>query len=146
MNSDRNTAHDTINCVNRRCLLAFVAVLTACSGDPPKRNVLPETIAGEWTRKEHATPPPASAPEKLTRFGVQGVETARYENAAGGVIRVEVYDVRSDAAALELEQTWRHEADTVVFHRSRYFVVMRFENAGREALNAFVRELEKLLQ
>jgi hypothetical protein len=122
-----------------------VAALAACSGNPPRKNVLPEQIANEWNRKEHATPDPVTAPEKLARFGVQTIETGRYESANGGVVRVEVYDVRSDAAALELEQTWRPEADTVVFHRSRYFVIMRFQNAGREALNAFVRELEKIL-
>ena len=146
MNSDRNIRHDTIEDVNRRWLLALVAALTACSGDPPRRDVLPEKLAGDWTRKEHATPAANTAPERLARFGVQNIETGRYDNAAGGVIHVEVYDVRSDAAALELEQTWRPEAETVVFHRSRYFVVMRFQNAAREALNGFVRELEKILQ
>jgi hypothetical protein len=49
----------------------------------------------------------------------------------------------SPAAAFEAEQQWRPQADTVAFHRDGYFFVIRWENADRTAVSAFVRDMEQ---
>lgn len=60
-----------------------------------------------------------------------------------GRLEAEVYELGSDAAALEMEQTWRPAADTVVFHQSGYFAVIRWQNASRQDVSAFVLYMEK---
>jgi hypothetical protein len=47
--------------------------------------------------------------------------------------------------ALELVQRWRPSADTLFFYRGRYFVVLKWQDADRKALNAFAAELENRL-
>ena len=51
----------------------------------------------------------------------------------------------SPAVALDLVQRWRPSADTVFFYRGRYFVVLKWQDADRTALQAFAAELEKRL-
>jgi hypothetical protein len=46
---------------------------------------------------------------------------------------------------LDLAQRWRPSADTVFFQQGRYFVVVKWQQADRKALQEFVRELEKRL-
>ena len=46
---------------------------------------------------------------------------------------------------MDLAQRWRPSADTVFFYRGRYFVVVKWQQADRKALQEFVRELEKRL-
>jgi hypothetical protein len=59
---------------------------------------------------------------------------------------VTVYEMPSSAAALEAEQIWKPVADTVAFHRSTRFLTVRWENVQRDAVTAFVREMEKLAE
>jgi hypothetical protein len=70
-------------------------------------------------------------------------QVAEYEGL--GRLEAEVYELSSDAAALEMEQTWRPAADTVVFHQSGYFAVIRWQNASRQDVSAFVLDMEKRL-
>jgi hypothetical protein len=43
---------------------------------------------------------------------------------------------------LELSQRWRPSADTVFFSRGRFFVVVKWQAAQRQALESFIRELQ----
>ena len=80
-------------------------------------------------------------PEQIRRLGIRRAGTAVYEGA--GTLNVETYELTSDAGALEAEQTWKPVADTVAFHKNGYFTVVHWENADKQAVATFVRELEK---
>lgn len=84
---------------------------------------------------------PADAPQEARRLGLKRARTARYEGL--GEVDAQVYELGSDAAALEMEQTWRPAAETVVFHGAGYFAVIHWRNAGRNDIGAFVRAIEK---
>jgi hypothetical protein len=62
-----------------------------------------------------------------------------------GRLEAEVYELTSDAAALEMEQTWKPAADTVAFHQAAYFAVIRWQDADRASVSSFVREMETRL-
>ena len=57
-----------------------------------------------------------------------------------------MYELSSPGVGLDLVQRWRPSADTVFFYRGRYFVVVKWQQADRKALQEFVRELEKRLR
>mgnify|MGYP001619534892 CR=1 FL=1 len=82
-------------------------------------------------------------PEAMRRFGAIRIHSATYQGQ--GKIEATVYELRTDAGGLELEQTWKPAADTVVFHHGRYFAVVHWEGADRASVTAFVRELRKLV-
>jgi hypothetical protein len=96
-----------------------------------------------WKRSALAQKAAADLPAEVRRFGVRRADTATYQGP--GRLDVDLYELNSEAAGLELEQTWRPAANTVVFHRDRWFAVVRWESAEREAVTAFVRALEKQL-
>jgi hypothetical protein len=54
-----------------------------------------------------------------------------------------LYELSSPGVGLDLAQRWRPSADTVFFYRDQYFVVVKWQQADRGALQEFVRELEK---
>jgi hypothetical protein len=74
-------------------------------------------------------------------LGLKRAQVAEYEGP--GRLEAEVYELTSDAAALEMEQTWRPIVDTVVFHQSGYFTLIRWQNASRGDVSAFVLDMEK---
>ena len=74
---------------------------------------------------------------------MQRVETASYEGA--GKLEARVYELASAGVGLDLAQRWRPSADTVFFNRGRYFVVVKWEQAERKALQEFVKETERRL-
>lgn len=98
---------------------------------------------GDWKLSQMKDIAPTAAPETIRRLGLKRAQAAVYDGA--GQITVEVYELTSDAGALEVEQTWKPSADTVAFHRESYFAVVRWTGADRGAVTAFVRELEKQL-
>jgi hypothetical protein len=74
---------------------------------------------------------------------INHLQTAAYEGP--GRLQARVYELESPAVALDLVQRWRPSADTVFFYRDQYFVVIKWQDADRRALQAFVRELEARL-
>jgi hypothetical protein len=129
--------------IRRRRWLLLTLAAAACrqAGMPP--NLLPETVADVWHRTSLDNPAVSDAPDPVPRSAVNHFQTASYEGP--GKVRVRVYDLESPAVALELVQRWRPSADTVFFQRGRYFVVLKWEDADRKALEALVAELEKRL-
>ena len=60
-------------------------------------------------------------------------------------LEARAYELTSSAVGLDLVQRWRPSADTVFFNPGRYFVVVKWQQADRKALQDFVREMEKRL-
>jgi hypothetical protein len=119
-------------------ILALCAVLlSACGAPRPAPFVFPRDV-GAWKLK-HVSP--AAVPEPIGRLGVTRAESADYEGP--GHILAQAYGLTSSAAAVEAEQQWRPQADTVGFHRDSYFFVIHWQNADRNAVALFVREMEK---
>jgi hypothetical protein len=121
------------------CFLCLV--LIACGKGPANAPLPFAQTVGEWRLAGIRESPGAEAQDPMRRFGVQRIEKAEYEGP--GKASVEVYLLSSEAGGLELEQTWRPQPDTVVFHRGVRFVIVRWQGAGRDAITALVRDLEK---
>jgi hypothetical protein len=125
----------------RRYWIALALVGSACS-QPPRsaETLLPASVGGVWQRKslrDIATPKPAI----LRAF------EAGYEGAGkAGKLTVTLYEANVSGTAFEMTQHWRAAPDTVVFDKGRCFVVMKWEQADRNALTAFVRALQKGLE
>ena len=128
--------------MTRRRWLCVAAALAGC-GTRNTGPVLPETVAGSWRRTSLREIPAGSAPDPLPRGGVHRAETASYEGP--GSLEATVYELTSSAAGLDAVQRWPPAPDTVFFYAERYFVVIRWKNADRTALRAFVREMEQRL-
>jgi hypothetical protein len=74
---------------------------------------------------------------------VERLQVAAYEGP--GKLEARVYELSRFEVGLDLAQRWRPSADTVFFQQGRYFVVVKWQQADRKALQEFVRELEKRL-
>lgn len=70
----------------------------------------------------------------------------RVEYAGAGVAHVDVCNAGSDAGALDLVQTWKARANTVVFASRRYFVTVNWDAGEKAALTALVTKLENSLK
>jgi hypothetical protein len=132
--------HRTVSAIDRRCL-PLLLLLAACRPAAPL-NVLPETM-GPWKRTSLRETPASDSPDPVPRTSVERFETATYEGP--GKLQARVYELSSSGVALDLAQRWRPSSDTVFFYRGRYFVVVKWEQAERRALEDFIRELEKVL-
>ena len=117
--------------------VAMLLLLAACT-QPPRASasLLPPVVAA-WQRKSlRGLPPP-----KVT---IARSFEAFYEGA--GKLTVDLYEAKVSGAAFEMTQHWRATPDTVFFDKGVYFVVVKWEQADREALKAFVRALERNLE
>ncbi|HWB82654.1 MAG TPA: hypothetical protein VG675_00845 [Bryobacteraceae bacterium] len=128
--------------MTRRTWLVLPATLTACRKSTlPQRNVFPETVAGVWHRQSLTTTP--SSPDPVPMSAVVGMQEAGYSGP--GKLDARVYELDSQAAGADLAQRWRPSADTVFFNRDQFFVIIKWQEADRNALKDFVRELEQKL-
>jgi len=127
--------------VRHGLLALFSILLVSCSGAPKEaRPIFPETV-GVWRLKQSSDLAPGQVPEQIRRLGLRRAGSGEYEGA--GTLKVEIYELTSDAGAFEVEQTWKPMADTVAFHKDSYFTVVHWAGADKAAVAAFVRELEK---
>jgi len=123
--------------MTRRYWIVVALVLSACS--QPSRgaaSLLPASV-GIWQRKslrDMPTPKPS----------VMRALEAIYEGA--GKLTVDLYETKVSGTAFEMTQHWRAAPDTVFFDKGRYFVLLKWEQADRQALTAFVRALQKELE
>jgi hypothetical protein len=125
----------------RRFIFVTLAGCACARQDEVK--IFPDAAAGGWTLEDEQETPASTTPEAVQRFGIRSGRRARYRGE--GQLNVEVYEMSSDAAGLELEQTWRPSAGSVVFHRNRYFVIVSWTEAQRESVRQFIRELDQRL-
>jgi hypothetical protein len=139
---DVSTAHVRINFMTRRALLPLAALLNSCGKKQPPPDLFPETVASVWRRA--ASPAgPAGAADPVPAGSVRQMLTANYSGA--GRLQARAYELTSPAVALDVVQRWRPSADTVFFHRENWLVVVKWEDAPRADVQAFVRETEKRL-
>ena len=127
--------------MTRRNWMWLALGLGACREKTPPPDVFPETVANVWRRGSLLEPPVSEAPDPVPRTSVRRLQTAVYEGP--GKLEARAYELSSSAVGLDLAQRWRPSADTVFFNQGRYFVVVKWQQADRKALQEFVRELEK---
>ena len=130
--------------MSRRNWMWLALALGACRGTAPlPADFFPETVANVWRRAAVRNPPVSEAPDPVPRTSVERLQVAAYEGP--GKLEARVYELSSPGVGLDLAQRWRPSADTVFFQQGRYFVVVKWQQAERKALQEFVRELEKRL-
>src|SRR5450432_1064570 len=122
-----------------RWMLLAIA-LGACGKVEPMPNLFPEIAAGEWHRTSLRDLPAGESPDPVPRPSIDRIQTATYQGP--GKIEARVYRLSSPAVGMDVVQRWRPSADTVFFNQGRYFVVVKWQEAERKGLQAFVRELE----
>jgi len=128
-----------------RRYLWLAVVLSACGKEMPlPPDLFPPVAAGVWRRTALRDVPASEAPDPVPRTAVEHLRTAAYEGP--GKLEARVYALTSSAVGLELTQRWRPSADTVFFYSGRYFVVIKWQEADRKALQEFVRELERKMK
>ncbi len=127
--------------MTRRAFLPLTAALSACSKKQPSPDLFPVTAASGWRRTAFETG--SSGPDPVPRSSIRQVLTARYEGP--GKLEARAYELTSAGVALDLVQRWKPSADTVFFYRDNWFVVVKWQEAERAAVQAFVRDVEKRL-
>jgi hypothetical protein len=123
--------------IRRSCLVLALA-LSSC-GRPPRSagNLLPASVAGAWQRTSlRDIPPPKPTITRAFEADYQGA----------GKLTVDLYEAKVSGTAFEMTQHLRSAPDTVFFDKDRYFVVMKWQQADRPALTAFVRAMQKNLE
>lgn len=123
--------------------LAFAGTGSACHRSQPFPDLFPSTMGGVWRRTALSNLSPSDAPDPVSRTTIDQLQTASYEGP--GKLEARVYELSSPAVALDLAQRWRPSADTVFFYRDQFFVVIKWQDADRKALQSFVGELEARL-
>jgi hypothetical protein len=119
----------------------MLAILSsACGRVAPMPDLFPQVVAGVWHRTALRDLPVSESPDPVPRNSVDRIQTASYEGP--GKLEARVYQLTSSAVGLDMAQRWHPSADTVFFNQGRYFVVVKWQDAERPALQAFVRELE----
>jgi hypothetical protein len=104
-------------------------------------NLFPEMADGGWRRTWVGDVPDSRDP--VPRGAVDASRAAAYKGP--GTLDVRAYQLSSPAVGLDLAQRWRPSADTVFFNQGVYFVVVKWQSADRQALQAFVRQMESKL-
>ncbi len=128
--------------MKRRDWLWLAAALCGCGARSPQPDFLPDELGG-WRRTAIRDIPPADAPAAVPRSAVKRIREADYQGS--GRLSARVYDLTSDAVALDLAQRWPASADTVAFYAKNRFAVVTWQQADRQALKNFLRELERKL-
>src|ERR1035441_6055446 len=124
-------------------LLVCAIVLGACRRAPaPVPDFFPEVV-GAWHRTSAGELPPALEPDSVPRAAVERIRAASYEGP--GKLDARRYRLRSPAVALDVVQRWKPAPGTVFFYSGRFFVLVRWQTADRQALREFVGALEKRL-
>lgn len=128
---------------SRACLPLLLALAAcACGTRRAAVTVFPETVA-DWKRTSLRELPVSETPDPIPRNSVVRVQAAEY--AGPGKLDVRAYELSGSAVGLDLAQRWRPSADTVFFWAQQWFVVIKWREADRKALQQFTSALEKRL-
>jgi len=100
-------------------------------------------MAGGWKRTGLRAIAASDAPDPVPRTSIETIQVASYEGP--GKLEARAYQLDSPGVALDLAQRWRPSADTVFFYRDEYFIVIKWQEADRQALKEFDRELQTRL-
>jgi hypothetical protein len=129
--------------MTRRTWLCLAALGTGCHHKSPPPDLFPTAMPGGWNRTGLHEIAASDSPDPVPRTSIDDIQVASYEGP--GKLEARAYQLDSPGVALDLSQRWRPSADTVFFYRDEYFVVIKWQDADRKALKAFVDELEKRL-
>jgi len=123
--------------MKRRDWVLTAVGLSACHSAPPRDpgTLLPETV-GDWRRQSLGSLP-------VSQAGIERALEAGYSGA--GNLTVDLYAAKVQVTAFEMTQHFRPQPDSVFFDKGRYFVVVKWHPADRQALTAFVRDLQRHL-
>jgi hypothetical protein len=124
------------------CGLCLAAASWGCGARSPQPDRLPENLGG-WRRTAVREIPLPDAPAVIPRNGTKRIREADYEGS--GRLKVRLYELTSESLALDLAQRWPAQANTVAFYDKNYFAIVTWQQADRQALQRFVRELERRL-
>jgi hypothetical protein len=122
---------------------AAIAMFACRQAAPLPADVLPQTVATVWHRVSLRDLPASDAPDPVPRNEIERLATAAYEGP--GKIDARIYVLSSSVVGQEMVDRWRPSADTVFFYSGPYFVVVKWDTAERQALQDFVRQIEKRL-
>lgn len=124
--------------MTRRYWIVLMLAGSGCS-QPPRgaESLLPASFGGVWQRRSlREIPPPKPTIARAFEAGYEGA----------GKITVDLYEGKALGTAFEMTQHWKASPDTVFFDKGKYFVLVRWEQADRQAIRAFVRGLQKELE
>jgi hypothetical protein len=130
--------------MTRRVWTLLPLALAGCRRSATPVALFLESMDGGWRRAALAELPVSEAPDPVPRTAVKRLTAARYEGP--GKLEARAYELTSSATGVDLAQRWRPSADTVFFSRGPYFIVVKWQAADRQTLQAFVRNVEKLLR
>jgi hypothetical protein len=128
--------------MTRRNWLLLPLFSAACRKSEPPPDLFTDTV-GAWHRTSLRAADASEAPDPVPRTAIDRLQIATYQGP--GKLEARLYQLSSPGVALELVQRWRPSADTVFFNERNYFVVVKWQEADRKALQEFVRELEQRL-
>src|ERR1035441_9413703 len=119
-----------------RFLLACALALGACRRAPaPMPDIFTEVV-GAWHRTSACELPPALEPDSVPRAAVERIRAASYEGP--GRLHAPLSQLPPPAVALDVVQRWKPAPGTVFFYSGRFFVLIRWQTADRQALREFV--------
>jgi hypothetical protein len=131
--------------MSRRNWMWLALALGACGRNAPlPAGFFPETVANVWRRTAARNLPVSEAPDPVPRTSVERLLTASY--AGPGKLEARAYELDSPVVGPDLARRWRPSSDTVYFSRGRWFVVVKWQQADRGALQAFLQEVERRIQ
>src|ERR1035441_314681 len=124
-------------------ILVCALSLASCRRAPAPMPDLFTEVAGAWYRTSLRELPPSLAPDFVPPAAIERIRAASYEGP--GKLDARVYQLTSPAVALDVVQRWRPVPGTVFFYSGRFFVLIQWQTADRQALQEFVGALERKL-
>ena len=122
-------------------ILVCALSLASCRRAPAPMPDLFTEVAGAWHRTSVRELPPSLAPDSVPPPAIERIRAASYEGP--GKLDARVYQLTSPAVALDVVQRWRPVPGTVFFYSGRFFVLIQWQTADRQALQEFVGALER---
>ena len=107
------------------------------------KEILPVQVQRAWTLDETRAIPIEDVAGAIRGAGLKQALFASYRG--NGRIRVRLFDMGSDAGALEVLQKWP-PADGPAFHKGKYFVLAEANDVDRATLSGFLQALHKDLK
>jgi hypothetical protein len=129
--------------MTRRMWVSLAFLLAACRTSAPPLDLFPPTAANVWRRIALRDTPVSESPDPVPRTAVKSLRTAAYEGP--GKLEARAYELDSATVGVTLSQRWQPSADTIFFSRGRYFMVVKWQSADRQALQEFVQDLQNRL-
>lgn len=126
----------------RSALLVFLVPAACTRARKPLEELLPEQVAGGWTRSSVAVLPSEESPALIRSLGLKRAVRATYRGA--GTVRVRVFEMNVEASAFELIQKWRQQ-DGLAMYRGPFFFAAQSSDAAPDAVSAFLRSLQGAL-